>query len=360
MTIKRKVAILFGGRSVEHEISIRSAANVANHIDRNLYDLLLLGIDKNGTWYLKENVDDDISQGHPVSISLNTQLPSIIDLQTGVKTEIDVAFPVLHGTDGEDGSVQGLFKTLDIPVVGSGVLGSSLSMDKIISKKVMKECGIPVARYLEFRKSEKHTILFSAVVKDLGLPFMIKSASLGSSVGVSMVKSESDFEKALDESFKYDDQVIIEQYIKGRELECAVIGNGSGIRASFPGEIIMMKPYDFYTYTAKYLDEDAIAIKLPAEIDEGTTQKVRRISMDAYKACRCEDFARVDLFLKEDGEVLVNEINTIPGFTSASMFPMMWQQMGMTYTELITELITMCLNRHKDAKSNETHYSVVN
>jgi D-alanine-D-alanine ligase len=174
-----------------------------------------------------------------------------------------------------------------------------------------------------------------------------------------MVKSEDGFISALEESFKYDDQVIIEQYIKGRELECAVIGNGD-VRASYPGEIVMMKDYDFYTYTAKYLDDDAVTIKLPAEIDDATTEKIRDISIRAYKALRCEDFARVDIFLTPDGQVLVNEINTIPGFTSVSMFPMMWQHMGMTYPELITELINMCLNRYNRSKCSETHYNVVN
>lgn len=359
MTDKMKVAILFGGRSVEHEISIRSASNVAANIDRNIYDVIFIGIDKQGTWFLKDTVDDKISTGLPVAIRLDAVSPVLIDLKANTQITIDVAFPVLHGTDGEDGSIQGLFNAMSIPVVGSGVLGSAVSMDKIIAKKIMKECGIPVAGYLEYHKSQKSDISFNAVKATVGLPFMIKSASLGSSVGVSMVKSEDGFISALEESFKYDDQVIIEQYIKGRELECAVIGNGD-VRASYPGEIVMMKDYDFYTYTAKYLDEDAVTIKLPAEIDDATTEKIRDISIRAYKALRCEDFARVDIFLTPDGEVLVNEINTIPGFTSVSMFPMMWQQMGMTYPELITELISMCLNRYNHSKSSETHYNVVN
>jgi D-alanine-D-alanine ligase len=200
---------------------------------------------------------------------------------------------------------------------------------------------------------------YQHIVSKLGLPFMIKSAGLGSSVGVSMVKSESDFSTSLAESFKYDSKVIIEQYVKGRELECAVIGNND-IKASFPGEIVLIKDYDFYTYTAKYLDEDAIEIQLPARLDEETTDKIRKVSVDAYKALRCEDYARVDLFLTENDVVLVNEINTIPGFTSASMFPMMWQHMGMTYQQLITDLINMCLKRHNDLKDQETNYKVVN
>lgn len=359
MTKKPTVAILYGGRSVEHEISIRSASNVVANIDRDLYDVVVLGIDKQGTWFLADSVTEDIGSGRAVAIRLDASAPKIMVLDSGESIDVDIAFPVLHGTDGEDGSIQGLFKAMGIPVVGSGVLGSAVSIDKIVSKKILKECGVPVAGYLEFDKAEKSTIDFNKIVDALGLPFMIKSASLGSSVGVSMVKKKEDFADALAESFKYDDQVLVEQFIKGRELECAVIGNKE-LRASFPGEIIMVKDYDFYTYTAKYLDQDAIRINLPAELDDATTARIRQVSMDAYKALRCEDFARVDIFLTDAGEVLVNEINTIPGFTNASMFPMMWQHMGMTYPELITELIGMCLIRHEEAKNHETSYKVVN
>jgi D-alanine-D-alanine ligase len=359
MTKKLTVAILYGGRSVEHEISIRSASNVVANIDRNLYNIFLLGIDKHGTWFLTDSVTENISSGRAVAIRLDASDPKIMLPDSSELIDVDIAFPVLHGTDGEDGSIQGLFKAMDIPVLGSGVLGSAVSMDKIVSKKILKECGVPVAGYLEFNKAEKSTIDFDKIVDAIGLPFMIKSASLGSSVGVSMVKEREDFANALAESFRYDDQVIVEQFVRGRELECAVIGNKK-LKASFPGEIIMVKDYDFYNYTAKYLDQDAIKISLPAELDEATTARIRQVSMDAYKALRCEDFARVDIFLTDDGEVLVNEINTIPGFTSASMFPMMWQHMGMTYPELITELISMCLIRHEEAKNHETSYKVVN
>jgi len=359
MTKKLTVAILFGGRSVEHEISIRSASNVVAHINRDLYDIILVGIDKKGIWYLLSDVDASFPSGKKLGLKLDASNTCLLDLEANKEIKIDVAFPVLHGTDGEDGSIQGLLTAMDLPVVGSGVLGSAVSMDKIISKKILKANGVPVAAYLEFDKGNQNKIDFDHIVSEVGLPFMIKSAGLGSSVGVSMVKSKEEFTGALNESFKYDEQVIIEQYIKGRELECAVIGNQDP-KASFPGQIILMKGYDFYTYTAKYLDEEAVKISLPAEIDDAETEKIRKVSIDAYKALRCEDFARVDLFLKEDGEVLVNEINTIPGFTNASMFPMMWQHMGISYPQLITDLIDMCLKRHNERKSSETHYKVVN
>jgi len=359
MANKIKVALIFGGKSVEHEISIRSAKNVASQIDRNKFDVILLGISKKGTWYLVDAVESDMEKGSPVAISLNAASPTIIDHQNNRTFSIDVAFPILHGTDGEDGGVQGLFKALSVPVVGSGVLGSAVSMDKVISKRILRESGVPVANYLSFSKSEKDSIRYSRVVAKLGLPFMIKSASLGSSVGVSKVKNETDFAKAIDEGFKYDSTIIMEQFIKGRELECAVIGN-SEPKAAMPCEVVLVKDYEFYTYTAKYLDDDAVRIDLPAKIDEQSMEKIRSAAIEAYKALRCEDFARVDLFLTQEGKVFINEINTIPGFTSVSMFPMMWQHMGMSYVDLITELIQQCLERNAAQKSLETHYTAVN
>ena len=359
MSEKLNIAILYGGRSVEHEISIRSAKNVVANIDTDSYSIVLLGIDKNGSWHLNKTIDDEIKSGASVSISLDVSAPNLIENKTGRTIKIDVVFPVLHGTDGEDGSIQGLFSSLNLPVLGSGVLGSAVSMDKIISKKILKECGIPVAAYLEFSKSQKSTIQFENIVNEVGLPFMIKSAALGSSVGVSLIKSKSDFSEALDDSFTYGDKVIIEQFIKGRELECAVMGNEHPV-ASVPGEIVLVKDYDFYTYEAKYLDVDATKIVLPADVDKSTTEEIKSKAILAYQALCCEDFARVDLFLTEEGNVIINEINTIPGFTNASMFPMMWQKMGISYTELISKLISLCLKRHNASIELETDFNAVN
>ncbi|MCK5369438.1 MAG: D-alanine--D-alanine ligase [Cyclobacteriaceae bacterium] len=359
MSKKLSIAILYGGRSVEHEISIRSAKNVLENIDKESFSIILLGINKNGSWYLNKTIDDEINSGVSVSINLDASAPHLIENKSGSVIKIDVVFPVLHGTDGEDGSIQGLFKSLNLPVVGSSVLGSAISMDKIISKKILKECGIPVAAYLEFDRLQKDIIKFDEIVDNVGLPFMIKSAALGSSVGISMIKSEKDFPGALEDSFKYGDKVIIEQFVKGRELECAVMGNEQP-KATVPGEILMIKDYDFYTYTAKYLDEEAIEIRLPAEVDESMTEEIKRVSILAYQALRCEDYARVDLFISEEGEIIINEINTIPGFTNASMFPMMWKEMGISFNELISELISLCLKRYYGSKDLETEYNGVN
>ena len=359
MTRKLNVALLYGGRSVEHEISIRSAKNVFQHIDKEKFNVILIGIDKKGVWYLTDQVDQVIDTTQEVALRLNAVSPMLINEKFKEQIAVDLAFPVLHGTDGEDGSIQGLFTAMDIPIVGSGVLGSSAAMDKIISKKLLSESNIPSAKYLDFTIEQKEGITYEQIERKLGVPFIIKSAALGSSVGVSKVSSEGDFLPALDESFKYDNRVIIEEFVEGRELECSVIGNKKQ-KASMPGEIVLVKEYDFYTYTAKYIDKDAIEIKLPAELNADVIDKIRQLAIEAFNALRCEDFARVDLFLTKKGEILVNEINTIPGFTSASMFPMMWQQMGMSYTELISELINMCLERDKEMKSQETDYNVVN
>ena len=359
MTQRLNVAVLYGGRSVEHEISIRSATNVVANINPDLFDVTLIGIDKKGSWYLNDSVADDIASGDEVMITLDASSPRLKNINTEAEIDIDVVFPVLHGTDGEDGSIQGFFTAMNLPVVGSGVLGSAISMDKIISKKVLNEEGIPVAAYIEFHKSEIEDITFSAIVDQLGLPFMIKSAALGSSVGISMVKNEGDFGSSLKDSFRYGDKVIIERFIKGRELECAIIGNENP-KASLPGEIVMVKDYDFYTYEAKYLDEEAIKIMIPAELDGAITEKIRKTSIAAYQALRCEDYARIDLFLTDEGEIIINEINTIPGFTNASMFPMMWKHMGMSFMELVTALIHLCLERTKASKLHETSYNTGN
>ncbi len=355
MSKKPSVAILYGGKSVEHEISIRSAKNVVANIDLDLYNVVLIGITKNGSWYLINSIQDEIISGTSVSLNLDASHPHFIENASGKSIAIDVVFPILHGTDGEDGSIQGLFTSLNLPVVGSGVLGSAISMDKIISKKILIECGVPVATYLEFDKANKDAINYEEIIAKVGLPFMIKSAALGSSVGISMIKSQENFTKSIEESFKYGDKVIVEQFIKGRELECAVMGNEQP-KATIPGEIIMIKNYDFYTYEAKYLDEQAIEIRLPAELDKSKIEEVRRVSIMAYQALRCEDYARVDLFITEQGKIIVNEINTIPGFTSTSMFPMMWQNMGLSFKDMISELINLCLSRYEASKNLETDY----
>ncbi len=345
---KLHVAILFGGKSVEHEISINSARNIFEFIDRSRFDVSLIGISRTGGWYLKKEVNADISSGEPLRLNMVGSRKGFMRLNSEI-LHFDVIFPVLHGTDGEDGSIQGLLTTFEMPFVGTGVLGSAMSMSKLYTKKLMEASGIPVSKFLTFTYEERAAIKFSDVEKKLGLPFMIKAANLGSSVGVFKVKGEKGFDAIVDEVFKFDDTLLFEEFVEGRELECAVMGNRD-VKASLPGEVVVSPDYEFYTYEAKYLDPEAAKIVVPADIPDDIAESIRQLSIKTYKTLHCEDFARVDLFYKKDGTILINEINTIPGFTNSSMFPMMWKERGISFTDLISQLIDMAIERHEAHK----------
>jgi D-alanine-D-alanine ligase len=349
MVSKKKVAILYGGRSVEHGVSVNSAKNIFEFIDKDQFEPLAIGISKTGRWFLTKTVDKDIEQGQALGLILDPDKAGFIILSNSDRIKADIIFPVLHGTDGEDGSIQGMIKALNIPMVGTGVLGSSISMNKIIAKRLLQDAGLPVTKFVSYHFSEKEKIKFDTVERQVGLPFMVKSASLGSSVGVTKVSKKSELKNALDEAFRYDHEVIIEEFIVGREIECAILGN-SPAEASNPGEIVISKEYEFYTFDAKYVDSKAVEIKVPAELSKDVIKKVREVSVQAYKALHCEDFSRVDLFLTKKGKVYVNEINTIPGFTNSSMFPMMWKERGISFTDLISKLIDLAYERHNANK----------
>jgi D-alanine-D-alanine ligase len=244
---------------------------------------------------------------------------------------------------------------MDLPMVGTGVLGSAMSMNKIVAKRLLADAGIPVSPFLTFRFDEKDKISFAAVSKKLGVPFMVKSASLGSSVGVTKVKTRADFKKAVEEAFRYDNEMIAEKFIRGRELECAVLGNRPA-EASYPGEIVISKKYEFYTFDAKYVDPDAVRIDVRAKLTKAVSEKIRKASVKAYEALHCEDFARVDLFLDKKGKIYINEINTIPGFTNSSMYPMMWKERGVGFTDLITRLLDLALERYDRGKRIERDF----
>ncbi len=351
---KKRIAILYGGRSVEHGVSINSARNIAKFIDQQSFEPFYIGITQEGTWYLTPDVDKNISTGELLTLVLDAQNPHF-RTASGRTLKADVAFPVLHGTDGEDGSIQGLFKAMDIPLVGTGVLGSALSMSKLVSKKILKEAGLPVADFLYGYFDNRQAFSFAHIRQTLGLPFMVKAASLGSSVGVSKVTAEAEFEKAVEEAFRFDEVVLFEKYVKGREVECAILGNQPA-HASLPGEIIISDKYEFYTFDAKYVDPDAVKIEIPARMTAREVETVRELSLKAYQALACEDFARVDLFLTAQGDVFVNEINTIPGFTNSSMYPMMWNERGIGFTELITRLVMLALERYERSKRLQRGY----
>jgi len=349
-----KVAILYGGRSVEHGVSINSARNIAANIDKEKFESLLIGISKQGVWYLNNSVTKDIEQGKKLSLQLNPSAPAFLD-ESGHSYKVDMIFPVLHGTDGEDGSIQGLLKAMELPMAGTGVLGSSISINKLMAKQVLQQAGLPVGKFLHFYYSEKEKINFKEITIALGLPLMVKSANLGSSVGVSKVKTEADFMMAVEDSFRYDDCVLFEEYIQGREIECSILGNNPP-QASLPAEIILDSKYEFYSFDAKYVDGDAVKIDVPAKLDTTTTETIRDVSVKAFQALHGEDFARVDLFLRNDGKIFVNEINTIPGFTDSSMFPVMWKERGLSFTVLITTIIELAAERFEKSKRIERDF----
>jgi D-alanine-D-alanine ligase len=253
---------------------------------------------------------------------------------------VDVVFPVLHGPFGEDGTVQGLLKLANLPFVGAGVLGSAVGMDKDVMKRLLRDAEIPIGKFLVFQRGD--TLSYGKIKKQLGLPLFVKPANLGSSVGISKVGKKREFRAAIDEAFRYDNKIIIEEFIAGREIECSVLGNDEPI-ASLPGEIIVR--HDFYSYDAKYIDDQGARLEIPAKLSGSVIQKIRKIAVRVYKALCCEGMARVDFFVQANGRVLVNEINTIPGFTKISMYPKMWEASGLSYPRLIDRLIRLALKR---------------
>ncbi len=351
---KTKVAIIFGGRSPEHQISLLSAQNVLRSLDRTKYEPILIGIDKQGTWHLSDdslsliNKEDpnNIALGHldaPVLFSQNTGDKILVSKSTAeVLTGIDVIFPVLHGTYGEDGSIQGLAKLANIPCVGCGILGSAVGMDKDIMKHVLRSCNIGIADWVTVRNSSEG-VNYTEVTQKLGNELFIKPANLGSSVGVSYSDNEKSFFVALDKALQYDPKVIIEEKITGREIECAVLGNHEPI-ASIPGEVSVSG--GFYSYENKYLNEKGAELHIPAELDKSQIEAVHQLALDTYTVLECRGMSRVDMFLLPSNELIINEVNTIPGFTNISMYPKLWEISGIPQNELITRLIELAQEEH--------------
>jgi D-alanine-D-alanine ligase len=350
---KLKVGVLYGGKSVEHDISLLSAKNILQNIDRTRFDIYLLAIDKDGKWYLCTDIEEPIKHGKPLSLMLDAKSPYFYTEEDQIRPA--VIFPVLHGTDGEDGSVQGLMQTIGLPYVGSGVLGSAASMDKLLAKRVLQSANLPVAIFKAFHHHQKDSIVFQDCVSTLGLPFIVKPANLGSSVGVAKVAGKKDFQTAIDNAFRYDQTILLEEFIDGREVECAVLGNKDPL-ASVAGEVVVSGKYDFYSFTAKYEDPDSAQITIPADMPDSIHEKIKTLSLQAYNLLNCHDLARVDLFVKADGSVFINEINTLPGFTNISMYPSLIQYEGIGYQALITNLIEMAIDRYEERGRITTDY----
>ncbi len=318
--MKIKVAVLSGGRSGEHEISLRSADSIINALDPARYEIVKFFIDKDGRWS-----------------------PRAIQPEPGGNPGIDVVFPVLHGTFGEDGTVQGLLELADLPYVGPGVLASSAAMDKEAAKRLLLQSGVPVVEYITVESPEE------ATRNPFGYPVFVKPANLGSSVGISKAKSQDQLRDAIALARQYDYKIIVERAIVGMELECAVLGNRENAEASIPCEILPSR--EFYDYEDKYLLNQS-GVNLPAPLSEGQTAELRRLAVAGFHSLLCEGMSRVDFLLeKATGSLYLNEVNTIPGFTSISMYPKMWEYSGIAYPALLDRLIELAISRHERRRS---------
>jgi D-alanine-D-alanine ligase len=390
MMKKLRVGILFGGRSGEHEVSLLSAASVFNAIDKNKYEVVPIGITKEGRWVTAGDAEQllkgetagpshlragdpeatssaaVLAHGEAVIVPPEPQRNALSPFQTDALTRrasdrainVDVIFPVLHGTFGEDGTIQGLLELADIPYVGAGVLGSAAGMDKDVMKSLFRAGGLPIVKHITVLRSEweanprKVQKLIESKVK---YPMFVKPANLGSSVGISKARERKELGPAMEEAAKFDRKIVIEQGVggkkqKAREIECSVLGNDNP-KASVPGEIVPGK--EFYDYTAKYLDEGS-QLFLPAKITKAETKKIQQLAIAAFKAVDCAGLARVDFLMDpKTRKIYLNEINTMPGFTSISMYPKMWAASGLEYPRLIEQLIQLGMERHTEKKKNQ-------
>ena len=390
---KLRIGILFGGRSGEHEVSLLSAASVLNAIDKEKYEVVPIGITKDGRWLTAEHAENlltgklvleprNLRAGDPDNTASAAVLargeavvvpPEPVHRHTGLvpfqsdaglmrrasdrAINVDVIFPVLHGTFGEDGTIQGLLELADIPYVGAGVLGSAAGMDKDIMKSLFIAAGIPIVKHVTILRSawENDPKRVEKLVNKLKYPVFVKPANLGSSVGISKAHNRKELGPAIEEAAKFDRKIVIEQGVggnkdKAREIECSVLGNDEAI-ASLPGEIVPGK--EFYDYTAKYVDEGSQLI-IPAKLTKSETKKVQTLAVAAFKAVDCSGLARVDFLMDpKTRKIYLNEINTMPGFTSISMYPKLWAASGLAYADLIDKLIQLGIERHEDKKKNQ-------
>jgi D-alanine-D-alanine ligase len=354
MTARLKVALLFGGRSGEHEVSLRSAASVAQGLAAR-HDLACVLIDKQGRWLLQEGSEPRVAGGEPVFLAAApSDVGRLRRLSDGRElARADVFFPVLHGTYGEDGTVQGLLELASVPYAGSGVTASAVAMDKAISKALFERAGLAQVPYrvLPRRDAEAEARLLA----ELGLPLFVKPANLGSSVGISKVKTPQALAPALADAFRYDRKVVVERGLEVREIEVSVLGNDEP-EASLPGEVVPDR--EFYDYDSKYAPDSRTGLLIPAPLEPAVTSEARRLALAAYQALGASGYSRVDLFLeKATGRLFVNEINTIPGFTSISMYPKLWEASGLGYADLLARIVSLARERHQQRAALVTDYA---
>jgi D-alanine-D-alanine ligase len=353
MNSKIKLLILTGGPSTEHEVSLRSCKSITDIIDRSKYEITLIGIEKSGRWtlldvnnyldiipgaafYMMKSSDREVSLGYKNNKTQLTENGQVV-------TEVDVVFPVLHGAYGEDGVLQGILRSFNVAFVGVDLMASAIGMDKDVCKRLWRDAGIPIAAYEVITLSNRSKFSYDKISRKLGDTVFVKPANAGSSVGVHKVSDAASYEDALNDAFLYDRKVLVEEAIAGIEVECAVLGNEIP-EASVVGEI---KPtHSFYSYVAKYVDDGGANIRIPAEINTSVSDLIKETAIKAYTAIGAEGLSRVDFFLREDESIVINEINTMPGFTSISMYPKMWEASGLAFSDLIDRLVSLGMERH--------------
>lgn len=348
------VYVLFGGKSAEHEVSLKSASAIMNALDKNKYNVYPIFITKEGVWcslgLLKKEIQSVEELQAQSKDSISTSMGKFLT-EIFTDGENNIVFPALHGTNGEDGTVQGLLELLDIPYVGNEVLSSAVGMDKAVMKDVFIKHNLPVSKYTTVKlyswKEDKEKV-YKEIEENLKYPYYVKPANSGSSVGINKAENRKELKETIEEAFKYDTKIVIEEEVVAREMQISVVGNDHP-KASVPGEFIMEKP--FFDYNAKYIDGKIIPV-IPARLEPEVSDKVRELAVQAFKAIDCHGLARVDIFVTDDNEIFVNEINTMPGFTPVSMTPVLWKATdGTTYAELVERLMNLALERYEEKKA---------
>jgi D-alanine-D-alanine ligase len=354
---RKRIGLLFGGRSAEHEVSKLSAANVLRALDPGRYEVVPIGIGRDGRWVLCDSPNDrgakslDIPDGAPQVALLPGGAGEMVVLDSGSgRLRLDAVVPVLHGPNGEDGTVQGLLELANVPYVGSGVMGSAAGMDKDVAKRLLRDSGMPIVPFLTLTTHRRAD--YRAAADALGTTdLFVKPANMGSSVGVSRATSAEEFARACDRAFQYDGKVLVERSVTGaREVECSVLEDASGeVRASPLGEILPANSHGFYSYDAKYIDADGALLRIPAELSAERVARIQTLAVEAFRVLSCEGMARVDFFVdpRQEDSVFVNEVNTLPGFTAISMYPKLWEAGGLPQSELMDTLIGHAFARHE-------------
>ncbi len=362
-----RIGVLYGGRSGEHEVSLCSAASVLSSLDKKKYEVVAIGIDRDGRWYVQREPEiiDDKDFGKILKLrkegnwlvnhfEKDNKL-YLYDTESNREVYVDVVFPVVHGIFCEDGTIQGLLELAVVPYVGADVIGSAVGMDKDVSKRLLKEAGIPVVSWVTLSKEQwerEPSSVTNNIIDRIGFPLFVKPSNAGSSVGIKKVKGEDMLNESIVNAFLYDRKILIEKAIDCREIECSVIGNHSP-EASILGEVVPR--HEFYSYEAKYIDPNGAELKIPAQVDESLALRIRETAIEGYRILCCSGMARVDFFLENNSDKFyLNEINTIPGFTSISMYPKLWGKTGLQYSKLLDRLIQLSIERHKEKREIKT------